>query len=206
MENESADKNSQGLTDQVDSTGVMPAFDSGPSVHSMSQEDAAKEWQEMTVDKEGKYDHFPRSVFLKRLSALFEHGFGEKLKKQKEAREVNSQKEIDVHLDKIAQREEDETIQKAREINVRFFGSEKEAERVFEVAGGTYDELSEENVDFLKTQIPNSRFIWADSPFIISLLAGISEDADLIKSVNEFGLEKLVSVANKSGIFRRRNR
>ena len=191
MENEGADKDSQGLTDQVDSTGVMPAFDSGPSVHSMSQEDAAKEWQEMTVDKEGKYDHFPRSVFLKRLSALFEHGFGEKIKNEKKNREEAARRSLETQLDVIDERESLEALAKAKQTCEFYFGSEGKAEKAISVAQDVLTEIgSEADLDFLdSTGLGNS-------PQIIQMLVNFSDHPELYADLKKIGIKNLIRIGD----------
>ena len=195
-QNEGADKDSQGLTDipissQVDSTGVMPAFDSGPSVHSMSQEDAAKEWQEMTVDKEGKYDHFPRSVFLKRLSALFEHGFGERIKSEKKNREEAARRSLETQLDVIDERESLEALAKAKQGAEFYFGSEGKAQKAISVAQDVLTEIgSEADLDFLdSTGLGNS-------PQIIQMLVNFSDHPELYADLKKIGIKNLIRIGD----------
>jgi hypothetical protein len=195
MENENVGSGS--LETRVDSTGTMPPFPEGPEVSSMSASDAQKEWRDMTVGDE-KFKDFPRSVLLKRRDQLFARGFGEKIAEQKKIQEVEGAKFLKEENEKIAERNERESLGKARDINIHFFGSEKKADEMVERAAETISKLSKENREFLYEYIPNSEdFAWGDLPEVIGFLANLSSSPDLIKRVEQNGLKHYIEIYSK---------
>ncbi len=122
------------ISSPPDPTQAMPPFDSGKAVESMSPEDAAKEWREMTLDSDGKYKNFPRSVFLARRDKLFKHGFSEKIEQDRKAQEAKSKEFLEKENERIQDRDEREEIGKARSALVQHFGGEKEADAAIKSA------------------------------------------------------------------------
>ena len=188
---------------------VTSILDTNKPVENLSSEEAGREWKEMTDSSDPavlkRYEGMPRSAFLKRRDELWAHGPAKKVK-TKETHQEETRQWLEKENQKIEDRDDLEKERKATEINIKYFGSEKESDRAIEGAIEAVAGLSEENKNFLNTRIPNSQFCWGDGPFVISLLSGISNEPDLIEAVNGIGLEKLVRLANKSGIFGRRKK
>ena len=124
------------LSSQVDPTGVMPPFDQGRAVNSMTVEEAKNEWKEMTLDTEGKYKNFPRSVFLSRRDALWERGFAEGLKNEEKTRQEESRKWLERENERIEDRDAKEALKKAERDLKSHFGGEKGAEEALKLAQG----------------------------------------------------------------------
>jgi len=216
MENEGSSNSLSMDVGKPDVTQTMPVFNTGPAVDSITPEQGIQEYNELTLDKNGKYSSWPRSAVIRRREELFKKfiapGIQEHEKKQKE----ESKQWLEKENEKIAEREDWERERRSKEINIKFLksrdgslsneGAEKELDRVIEQAVSTAKELSKENQDFLYTEIPNRQFVYGDLPFVISLLSGIRGDSELIEAVNGIGLEKLIRLANKSGIFGRRKK
>jgi hypothetical protein len=104
------------VSSRVDPTRVMPAFDEGRSVESMSPEEARVEWKSMTTSDEG-YETFPRSVFLSRRDALWKHGFSEKMEQEKRAVEEEGSRraeeakgKLQDYVDELQQKRTDKVI------------------------------------------------------------------------------------------------
>ncbi len=185
------------ISSRVDPTSVMPPFPEGRAVDSMSIEDAQKEWQEMTIDSEGKYSSFPRSVFLSRRDALFSHGFGQKIAEGKKIQEGEAEKWLQKENERIQDREELLLDQKSKELNVKFFGSEKVFNQMAERAVEVVLKLSENDQEFLKNCMPGSDLSWGDSPLIIGFLANLRGEPELINKIKENGLEHYISLWSK---------
>ena len=113
---------------RVDPTSVMPAFDQGKAVESMSLEEAQREWREMTVDSGEKYKDFPRSVFLARRDALWKLGFAEKIKGDQKAQQEKSKGWLERENERIEARDVKEVEGNLEERLVKYFGGEKEAD------------------------------------------------------------------------------
>jgi hypothetical protein len=116
------------ISSRVDPTSVMPVFDQGKAVDSMSVEEAQKEWREMTVSDE-KFKDFPRSVFLNRRDALWKLGFEEKIKQNQKAEEEKNRGWLEGENEKIEERDAREVEGKLEERLVKHFGSEEEANK-----------------------------------------------------------------------------
>ena len=106
-----------------DPTQVMPVFDQGKAVDSMSVEEAQKEWREMTVSDE-KFKDFPRSVFLARRDALWKLGFSEKIGQDQKAQQEKSNEWLKGENERIEERDLREVEGKLEERLIKHFGTE----------------------------------------------------------------------------------
>ncbi len=162
------DRGSQGSPDissPPDPTQAMPAFDSGKAVESMSPEEAAKEWHEMTLDAEGKYKTFPRSVFNERRSKLFERGFATKIEEEQKAQEIKNKEWLEGENRKLQERDEQEEIRKARSALVQHFGGEKKAAAAEKSAHSILDRFAtKEDEKYIE-----ENGLWRDPEFIQKL-------------------------------------
>lgn len=197
------------ISSRVDPTGVMPVFDEGRAVDSMGVEEAQVEWNKMTVDSEGKYDNFPRSVFLKRRDLLWEKGFSEKLANEKKTREEESRKWLTEENERISERDDKQARNKSMDILRRRFGSEKGADVAIQRAQKVIERIAEDSrdggeslIDYLDT----TRM--GDDPILIEALTMLSTNKPLMNrlaKVNEGMagggvIELLVEVAKTLGI------
>jgi hypothetical protein len=172
----------------------------------MTEDQGRAEYQEMTIDTKGKYESWPRSKFNERRKSLFEKFIQPKMAKEEEAKKEEGRAWLEKENEKIAEREDQEISRKVQDINIKFFGSQKEYDQVLGAAVETIKSLSEENRNFLDTEIPKTKFLHGDNPLVLSLLAAIRKEPDLIEGLNLVGLEKLVKLFNKLPISWRRRR
>jgi len=136
-EGANGNQGSQGSPDissPPDPTQAMPAFPEGKGVETLSPDEAQQEWQQMTLDKEGKYESWPRSVFLARRDKLYDRGFAIRDEQARKAREAESERSLRQEIEKIEERDEREEIGKSRSALVQHFHGEKEADAAIKSA------------------------------------------------------------------------
>ena len=121
-----------------DSTQTMPIFDQGKAVESISVEEAKIEWQEMTIDRNGKYVNWPRSVFNERRGKLHSRGFGEKIEQDKIRREEETKSWLESEKERFEDRDDKEALEKARHDLELYFGGPKEADTAVKAAKGIF--------------------------------------------------------------------
>ncbi len=126
------------ISSPPDPTQVMPPFNEGRTVDSLSAEEARAEWEAITLDKDGKYKNWPDSVRLNRRSKLFERGFAARNEEDRKAQETKNNEWLEGENQKLEERDEREEIKKARSALVQHFGGEKEADAAVKAAKGIF--------------------------------------------------------------------
>ena len=195
--NEGVDKGSSGSgstgldVGKPDPTQMMPPFPQGPAVDSMSIEDAQKEWEAMTLDSEGKYKSFPRSVFLERRNKLWERGFAEKIANEEKTRQEESREWLEKENDQIEERDALEALNEGNRKCEFYFGSEKNAEAAIKVAKEVFNEIgSDTDKDFMR----NSGL--GNNPRIIEILGNLKGHPELYPAIKNIGLKNLIQIGN----------
>ena len=188
------DKGSSGadISGRVDPTGVMPAFDQGKAVDSMSIEEAKVEWALMTVDKEDKYRTFPRSVFLARRDELFKRGYSENLQNQKKVRQEEADKFLEDENKRIEKRDLKEVGNKVRGLLAPYFESEEKAGEAIKDANKTLKTigLTEDDKNYL------AETGQGNSPLLIMALAKIKDNSELMDIVKKIGIKDLIKLGD----------
>ena len=133
-ENVNQGSQSPDISTPPDPTQAMPPFPEGAQVDSMSVADAQTEWQNMTLDKDGKYANWPRSVFNERRDKLYDRGFAARDEEARKVREAESERSLRQEIEKIEERDEREDIRKSRSALVQHFHGEKEADAAIKAA------------------------------------------------------------------------
>ncbi len=178
------------ISSRVDPTGVMPPFDEGRGVESLSPEEASQEWREMIIG-EKKYDTWPRSNFLKRKDQLFERGFKEQLTNEKKTRQAESRKRLEDENDRIDKRDLKEMEGKVKNILKPYFDDdEKKAGEGIKDAIKAMDQigLSKDDRHYLEETGQGN------NPLLIMALAKIKDNPDLIGIVKKIGIGGLVKL------------
>jgi len=171
-ESGNANQGSQGIPDiskPVDPTGVMPPFNEGRDVESLSDEEARIEWEEITLDRNGKYSHWPDSVRLNRRSKLFDRGFTAKIEENRKGQETKNEEWLEKENQRLEERDEQEEIGKARRTLVLHFGGEKQADAAVKAAKGIFKRFATP----------------ADIAFVEK--SGLGNDAEFIQKLAELG-------------------
>jgi hypothetical protein len=159
------------ITSRVDPTSVMPVFDQGRAVDSMSVEEAQKEWKEMTVSDE-KYKDFPRSVFLSRRDALWKLGFNEKIKQDKKGAEEEGSRRAEEAKERLADYVDELHQKKTEKVIREKWGNNTDQEIEF-VQNFVLENASQEFKDYLdETRL-------GDNPNVIFFAHGL---ANLVKA------------------------
>jgi len=171
-------------------------IESAPDVESLTPEQCQAEWQGTMADSSytdravfsPQWDHTKR---VARMEKLFERGYSEKLKKEKEAREEASQKSIDDQLEKTEEEEILRGLAKAKQGAEFYFGSEGKAEKAISVAQDVLTEIgSEADLEFLdSTGLGNS-------PQIIQMLVNFSDHPELYADLKKIGIKNLIRIGD----------
>jgi hypothetical protein len=146
-ESGNVNQGSQGSPDissPPDPTQAMPPFNEGKAVEGLSAEDARVEWEEITLDKNGKYRTWPDSVRLNRRDKLFDRGFAAKIEEDRKAQETKNREWLEGENQRLEERDEQEEINKARSTLVNYFGGEKEADSAVKAAKGIFKRFATE--------------------------------------------------------------
>lgn len=179
---------------QLVPTGM--GLDTGPDIEAMSPESAAQEYNALMRDPNfsgsGYEDNITHRKRVERSQKLFSRGFSEKLAKEKETQEREAEKMLMKENERIQTRDESNALEKAKEINLKFFGNKKVFDQVVKRAVEVVSQFSDNEKEFLKECMPNSDLAWGDSPLIISWLANLRFEPDLIRKVKENGLKHYI--------------